>query len=100
MWCVGRDSQHDLGVKPPTFGDDGDGGEGGVAGYGAGGVGGGGWGAAGGVGAVVAVSVWSRNAGEFAFRRQPALLCRKPRQHLSRFHGRKRRDRRPSMPAA
>lgn len=52
MWCVGRDSQHDLGVKPPTFRDDGGGGEGGVAGYGAGGVGGGGWGAAGGVGAV------------------------------------------------
>jgi hypothetical protein len=37
MWCVGRDSQHDLGFKPPTFGD---GGDGSVAGYGAGGVGG------------------------------------------------------------
>jgi hypothetical protein len=37
MWCVGRDSQHDLGLKPPTFGD---GGDGSVAGYGAGGVGG------------------------------------------------------------
>jgi hypothetical protein len=53
MWCVGRDSQHDLRVKPPTFGDDGGSGEG----DGAGGVGGGGWGVAGGVGAVVAVSV-------------------------------------------
>jgi hypothetical protein len=40
MWCVGRESQNDLGVKPPTFGDDDGGGEGGVAGYGAGGVGG------------------------------------------------------------
>jgi hypothetical protein len=29
MWCVGRDTRHDLGVKPPTFGDGG--GEGGVA---------------------------------------------------------------------
>ena len=37
MCCVGRDSQHDLGFKPPTFGD---GGDGSVAGYGAGGVGG------------------------------------------------------------
>jgi hypothetical protein len=44
MWCVGRDSQHDLRAKPPTFGDDGGGGEGGAAGYCAGGVGGGGWG--------------------------------------------------------
>jgi hypothetical protein len=42
MWCVGRGSQHDLGVKPPTVGDGG--GEGGVAGYGGGGVGGVGWG--------------------------------------------------------
>jgi hypothetical protein len=58
MWCVGRDSQHDLGVKPPTFRDDGGGGEGGVAGYGAGGVGGGGWGGSGRGWGSSAVSVW------------------------------------------
>jgi hypothetical protein len=49
MWCVGRDFQHDLGVKLPIFGDDG-GGEGYVAGYGAGGVGVGGWGQQAGLG--------------------------------------------------
>jgi hypothetical protein len=54
MRCVERDSQHDLGMKPPTFGDDGDGGVAGTL-----------WvasevvvGAAGGIGAAVAVSVW------------------------------------------